>query len=48
MGRRRERSVEDPLTEDMLAELLDARIGAFIKRHEVGERSGGSIWTPFC
>ena len=46
MGRRRKKRVEEPLTEDMLAELLDAPDPrAFIKRREVGERS---TWTPFC
>lgn len=40
MGRRRKKRVEEPLTEDMLAELLDAPDPrAFIKRREVGERS---------
>lgn len=36
--------MEEPLTEDMLAELLDAPDPrAFIKRREVGERSLGGV-----
>ena len=40
MARRRKKRVEEPLTEDMLAELLDAPDPAkFIAKDEVGERS---------